>query len=280
MTHIWRHLLAALLALLALPAAHAAINCTIAAPTVALFYNSNTTSSVQTSFSVTCSRLSTDPTSVTYTVGADDGNYSTAPPANRARAVFIIFPFYLRYDFYTNASCATAWDSPRTISDTITWPAGQTGSITKQTNFWSCMPSQTVQYAATYTDTVTLTLTYGTRTSTADAAVNITTPASCTFTTPPGNIAMTYAAFGPQVANSTSFAIRCTAGMPYTISTDVTEGVLSGVRYVLSTSATTGNGTGNPQTYSVTATAPAGQAGQCSTGTCTNTNSHTLTISY
>lgn len=280
MKSCWHRLLLALALLLLLPAARAAITCTsISSPGVSINYVNGTTASVQTFFTVSCTRSSaSDPASVSYDVLADNG---TNPTGQNNRAT--LAGATLRYDVFTSASCATTWKGNRKISDTITWSGGATGTITKQTSFWACMVSaQTATSAGGYTDSVGLTLSYGNNNPTVSGIVpvSIYAPALCTMVTPAGNLTLNYTAFGPQTSQSTSFAVTCTSGMPYTIATDVTEGVLTGVRYVLTLSTPTANGTGAPQTYSITATVPAGQAGACPIGNCSATRSHTLTITY
>lgn len=279
MTCRCRHLLLALALLLLGPAARAAITCTsITSPGASINYVNNTTTSIQTFFTVSCTRGSTaDPTSVTYDVLADNGN-SPLGQNNRAS----LGAATLRYDVFTGASCATTWKGSRAISDTITWAPGSTGTVTRQTSYWACIvTAQTATTAGGYVDQIRLTLTYGANlTLTGTAGVSIYAPALCSLVTPAGNLSLPYAAFGAQVVRSTTFAVTCTSGMPYTMATDVPEGVLSGVRYLLSLSIAATNGTGAPQTHSVTATAPAGQAGTCAGGTCTNTRVHTLTITY
>jgi spore coat protein U-like protein len=269
----------ACVALLALPGAHAAITCTsITSPGVSMGFVNNTTTNVQTYFTVSCTRGSTtDPTSVTYNVRVDDGNNANGVN-NRAR----MFLFTLRYDLYTNAACSNGWKGNTNVTDTITWPVGSTGTITKQTYFWGCVTnSQTAIASGTYTDSIDMTLTYGNNiTLTGTIAVRLFAPALCTLTTPPPNLVLPYAAFGPAVVRTVNFAVRCTDGMPYTLATDATEGVLTGLRYTLALSAPSGTGTGAPQSYGITARISAGQAGQCGTGACTGTRAHTLTISY
>lgn len=274
-----RFLLVALLALLLAPA-HAAITCTsITSPGVSINYMNSTTASVQGTFTVSCTRSSAaDPLSVNYGVRADNGGnpQGVNNRANHAGGAT------LRYDLYTGSTCGTQWKGNVEISDTISWPAGSTGTITKQTSYWGCITAaQTAAAAGLYADTVGLTLIYGNnQTVPGSVGVSIYAPALCTMITPAGDLVLPYVAFGAQVVRSTSFSVTCTIGMPYTISTDVPEAVLSGVRYVLGLSATSANGTGAPQSHSITATAPAGQAGACAAGACTATRTHTLTISY
>jgi spore coat protein U-like protein len=278
MTSFFRRLLWAVLLVLAMPAARAAITCTsITSPGVSIAYVNNSTTSVQTFFTVSCTRTSVnDPTSVSYDVTADNG---TNPNGQNNRAT--LGTATLRYDVFTSAACNNTWKGLRKISDTITWPNGATGTLTRQTSFWGCMvTAQTAVNTGTYIDTVGLTLVYNNTTLFGSAPVAIYAPALCTMVTPAGNLNLNYTAFGPQVSQSTSFAVNCTNAMPYTLATDVSEAVLAGLRYTLVLSATSANGTGAPQTHSVTATIPAGQAGTCGTAACNATRAHTLTITY
>jgi spore coat protein U-like protein len=235
--------------------------------------------SVQTFFAVTCTRTSTsDPVSVSYSVKADNGDNANGVN-NRGKHSD---GSALRYDFYTSSSCSTQWKGGTRISDTITWSGGSTGAITKQTSFWVCVVSaQTVTSSGVYSDSVGLTLTDSSNlTLSATALVSIFAPALCTVTSPPRSIALGYTAFGPQVSGTTSIGVTCTAGMPYVVSTDTAEAVLSGLRYVLSPGSVSSNGSGALQTHTITATVPGGQAGTCASGACNATRTHTLTISY
>lgn len=264
------------------PSARAAITCTtISSPGVSINYVNNTTVSLQTFFNVTCTRSSTsDPTSVSYSVTANNG---TNPNGINNNATNSGSGATLRYDFYTTAGCGTQWKGNTAINDTITWASGSTtGAITRQTSFWTCIVSaQTATASGLYSDTVTLTATYGTnQTITGTVPVSIYAPALCTITAPPGSMVLNYVAFGAQKTVSTTYAVQCTSQMPYTMATDVTENVIAGIRYVLALSASAANGTGAAQTYTITATANGGQAGTCGGASCSGTRAHTLTISY
>jgi hypothetical protein len=277
----WLRFLLALAALLVLaPAAQATITCTsITSPGVTMNYVNTTTVSVQTFFAVTCNRSSTgDALSVNYSVKADNGGNPNGINNRATHASGTV----LRYDFYTSASCGTQWKGNTSISDTITWSAGSTGSITRQTSFWLCVTTaQTATSSGVYSDSVGFTLTYPTNmTVSGSSAVAIFAPALCTVTTPPGNISLSNVAFGPQVSGSTSIGVTCTNGMPYVVSTDVPEAVLNGLRYVFSPGTLSANGSGALQTHGITATVPAGQAGTCPAANCNATRTHTLTITY
>jgi hypothetical protein len=269
-----RHVVALMLLWACVPAA--AITCsTITSPGVSINYVNNTAVWIQGTFTVTCTRAAGDPaTSVTYGVVNDRGG---SPSATNGVAS-------LQYSLQSLGSCSPSdkWKGANgggsTISDTMSLPS--TGTFTKQTSFFVCVNFATATTAGLYSDTVTLTLTYPAGSFTGSFQVNIYAPAFCSFTTPPGNISLTYVALGPQVSGSTIFKVQCTTLMPYTLATDVPEYVLQNLRYILSLSSTAANGTGAPQPYTVTATIPAGQSG-CGGGGCGATlKSHSVTISY
>lgn len=276
-------ILATLASLLLSPSARAAITCsTFYSPGVSINYVTNTTVTMQTFFSVTCSRdFTTDPTSITYSVTTTNNGTNPNGINNRATSTSNAAAT-VNYDFYTASGCGTQWKGKTAISDTITWGTTGTGPITRQTTFWACITTaQAPTTSGLYSDTVGLALSAGTQTLPATAQVSIYAPALCTITTPPGNISLTYKAFGPAVSNSTQFWVQCTVKMPYTMATDVTQNVLNGVRYSLALSSTASNGTGAPQNFSITASANGGQAGTCAGGACPPaTRTHTLTISY
>jgi spore coat protein U-like protein len=277
-------MLALLASLLFVPSARATITCTtIGSPGVSINYVSGTTVSLQSFFTVTCTRSSTnDATSLSYSVTT--ANNGTNPNGINNRATNTASGAVLRYDFFTTSGCGTQWKGNVAINDAITWAPNTTGTITRQTTFWTCInTAQTPTASGLYSDTVGLTMAYGSnQTLSGSAQVSIYAPALCTVTSAPnpGTITLNYAAFGPQKSGSSSFSVQCTIQMPYTLATDVTENVLSGVRYRLALSATSANGTGAPQAFTVTATAGGGQAGSCPTAACTQSYTHTLTISY
>ena len=285
MSIIWKKALAALLLLAALPSVHAAINCTVGAPALNLFYQEQTTARVQMTLTVNCTRTSTNgPSAVNYTITPDNGDYPTGT-TNRARRVFLFFfPFYLSYDLYTNSSCATMWSGTAPITGSLDWPSNGTGTLSQTHSFWACMPAQNVQIDGTYDDNVQFTMQYnnqGQKTVYGSMDVNIIAPASCVITTPPGNIVLNYTAFSPTavVADST-VGMRCTASMPYTLEILPPNDVLAGVRYSVVPLPASGTGTGNPVNHTIRATAPAGQPGECAAGTCSQTRTHELRITY
>jgi len=119
--------------------------------------------------------------------------------------------------------------------------------------------------------------------------VSIIAPATCNFSTPPGNITFNYTSFGPAVLANTSFITNCTNLLPYTLALDATSSTISGVNYslALGTSANSGGsspllsrGTGVAQIFYVNGSIAAGQPGTCTTGICTGSQAHSITITY
>ena len=264
--------------------AQAVITCTsITSPPLFVNYVSSTTVALQTSFTTSCSRSSAgDPTSVTYFVLADNGTHAAGNQNNAALGAS-----NLAYDFYTTACGGTKWDGFATISDTITWAAGQTGTVTRSTTFWMCMSPQIPPASGSYTDTVGLTLIYnpGSGFTFINGTVGVTIfgPAVCTIPAGggPGNINLAYTSFSAAIVNATTtFKTQCSNGMPYTMALAPASGTLAGVNYTLALSNPNPNGTGAPQTFTITASAPAGQSGTCAGASCLQSQVHTLTVSY
>lgn len=270
---------------------HAAITCSIASNGFSTAY-SNTTATqtiTQTSFTVTCTRaLTTDPTSVSYTVAANNGLYANGIN-NRA---ILNGASYLKYDVYTDGACGSQLKGNTTIPGAITF-AG-TGSVSATISYWGCVQAlQTGLAAGVYTDAVTLTLSYGPTpqsSASANAPVNIATPATCSISTTPGTVAFgSYIAFGGALAASTGFGATCTNYLPYTLAVSPTTGTIAGVTYtlllqnaapVMSGTSLSVTGNGFQQTYTVNGTMAAGQSGVCPLTSCSGTVPHTLTLTY
>jgi len=114
-------------------------------------------------------------------------------------------------------------------------------------------------------------------TSNFDVTVALTSV--CQISTAPGNVAFTYTAF--QVGNSTantSFGVRCTNNLGYTMALDTpgSESV-GGLTYSLVLSSASGTGSGSAQSYNINGTMAGGQGGDATAGT---TQTRTLTITY
>jgi spore coat protein U-like protein len=258
-------------------AASAAITCNITSPGVLLAYPANSAPVIaQTSFTVTCVRtLASDPTSINYSITVNNG-LNPNGINNRAFSGTNV----MRYDVYRDAGCSTTWKGSQSISDSITTLSGFT-PVSKATPYWGCVVTAQAPAAGTYTDTVTMTLSYGTSTANNTFPVSISTPATCNVTTPPTSLAFgTYVAMGPAVNASSNFAVTCTTYLPYTMSLDAPAGVIAGLQYNVSLSSTAATGTGAVQTHTINGSVPAGQAGTCAGATCGGSQTRTLMITY
>jgi len=109
--------------------------------------------------------------------------------------------------------------------------------------------------------------------------VTVALTSVCEISTAPGTVAFTYTAF--QVGNATantSFGVRCTSNLGYTMALDTpgSESV-GGLTYSLALSAASGTGSGSAQSYNINGTMAGGQAGDATAGTL---QTRTLTITY
>ncbi len=127
----------------------------------------------------------------------------------------------------------------------------------------------------------------------AQCQINTTNPAGAATI---GDIAIAYTSFQTAVTNAnTTFNVRCTNTLPFSLALDAGTGSASGITYLLSigTAATTNivsavtslasqTGTGSNVAYFISATAAADQAGTSLVSTTpTPANSaRTVTISY
>lgn len=265
---------------------HAAITCTsITSPGFSTSFTGTVPPNniTQGSFTVTCNRnLAGDPTTLSYTVGADNG-LNAGGGFNQAA----LGASRLQYDLYKDAACGVRWKAGggNRIADTMTL-IGFTAT-SKQTNYWGCITTSQVLTAGTYGDTITMSLDVGGLTNT--FPVNISTPSMCTITTAPGTLSFTYTAFGAAQIANTLFRPNCTIYLAYSMALSATSGVVSGLNYSLGlnaiinsggTSPLASTGTGAAETFYINGNMAAGQAGTCPTGTCSATNTHTLTITY
>jgi hypothetical protein len=267
-------------------AAQAATTCTLGAVagfTVAAYVEGVASSPQALSVIVNCTRPATaDPGAVTWTLTFDTGSNN-----NRASAVVGGTTYYTTYAKGTASTCSPALT---TSSGTITWPttgaqSSRIGTLSATVNYYGCVPAQSGMAAATYQDSIGLTLTnnVGSPAAAGSVPVSITLGPACTFSggTNLGTMTFNYTAFraSPLVVNF-PFGATCTNTTPYTLAIDVTTGVSAGLAYSLALSAPGGTGTGSLQNYNIIGTMAAGQPGDC-TGSCTGaSNVHNVTVSY
>ena len=281
MNALWRGL-AALATLLAAGTAHGAITCTVSSAGIAAAYlpSSPSTNVTLARFLVTCTKgAAGDPGSVDFGVRVDNGLYALGVN-NRA----ISGAAFIRYDLFRDPACGATWKGGTSVTGTLSTPT--TGTFSTEVSFWGCIPAAQTPAAGIYHDTVTMTMTYGPgagTTTTGSIGVMITTPPTCSITPPP-TIVVNYTAFQASATPSASFSVTCSNGLSYTMALAPTAVTLPaiGISYSVAISPAVTTGTGNPQPYSVIATVPGGQAGTCSTSAvaCSETQTHTLTLTY
>ena len=294
----------AIVLLLSVAPARAAITCSIGSPGFSALYDfiTATPNDNMSSFTINCSRLATDATTLNYIAFTDDGLYNNG--ANN-RAKLTTANQFIKYDFFTDATFAPNWSkSNKCIIGSINFGSSLTALQTK--NYYSRIPAaQTGIGQGSYVDTVTVYASYGATTcaqnATQDASGSFTVAISnvpaCEISVPPGNVAFTYTAFQATAATAnTTFSARCTTNLAYTMSLDRTPssgvypGVVSGLRYGLSIGTTAGGAailpttsfTGNSAVlpYFINGTMPANQAGSCASATCTLSDPRTLTFTF
>jgi len=260
---------------------HAAYNCSVSSAGFSAAYDptSPSTNITQTSFTITCTRALSDATTMNWANAANNGLHPTGGNRNRAQ----LGTTRINYDVYRDSACAAQWRGGTTndINATLNFGGSLTASVT--VSYWACIPAgQTGLPAGTYTDTVTMTLTYGpfNTIATGTFPVAIYTPAQCSLSTAPGNVVFTYVAFGAAANASSNYGVTCTSFLAYTMALDATSGTVLGLNYTLSLSAANATGNGSQQSYTISGNIAAGQAGTCATGSCTASQGRTLTVTY
>lgn len=260
--------------------AHAVYSCSVASPGFSTATALTARTVVQSSATITCTKAATDAATMNYTLGADKGRN---PQGQVNRATF--GGSTVAYSLYQDSNCSVDWKTSGVgaMTGSLTFQSTTSGSW--DITYWGCIPAAApLPPAGTYSDVVALTLSYGPKPQPSAQntfAVNIATPWNCTLNSPPGDVAFgSYVAFGGALAASTSFGITCTQYMPYTMSLSAPGGTIAGLDYALSLSSTNSTGTGALQTHLISGSMAAGQSGTCGSGTCSGTQSHTLTITY
>ena len=252
--------------------AQAVISCTGSSPGYTAFSDTTagTANNPTASATITCSRVLTDPSTRLYSLATDQGTRSRSSSFRAS-----LNGVNLNYDVYKNAARSTNWVS-NPFTGTIDFGAGT--SVSFPIPFYPSIGALQNVPAGLYTDTVTLT--YG-ATALASYPVQIYVNTTCLISTAPGNVVFSYTSFQTiAAAASTTFAARCTSGLPYTMSLDASGGTLLGINYSLVLPVTTGTGTGVNQTYFINGTVAANQVGSCATATCSASATRTLTITY
>ncbi|HJS76614.1 MAG TPA: spore coat protein U domain-containing protein [Burkholderiales bacterium] len=246
-------------------------------------------------WSVTCSRALSDPgTTFSFDLEANNGVNFTGQTSRVALA-----GLYYTYELYRSNSSANSeeWGSVpnRRFTGTVDLTTG-TSYTTPSLQFFLRVPAgQAVQPAGIYTDVVTTTLTYPSKsaiTSVGTFNIALNSIASCTSVVP-ASLTFNYISFqGAPATPSANFIVNCTTGLPYTMTLDglaqpapinVIDDALN-LSYSVQLSSGGGTGTGTDQFHQIMGTMPANQSGTCTVLPCTNaaaTNkTRTLTVTY
>jgi len=276
--------LAALLLAFAAAPSFAAITCNVTVTAITTVYSPTVaTDNVSTGqYTISCTRLATDANSLAWSLAADNGQQSGGGN-NRVQSAA---GNRYAYDLYIDPAHTTKWQGGTRFTGTLSFGASLSASVTGSFDL-VVFKSQTVQPASTYNDIVTVTLRNTANNNTLDTSpftVTVITTNSCQISTPPPDIIFTYTSFQAAAATaSTSFSVRCTTALPYSMALDTPvpfPASILGLTYSLTLSQSNATGNGLPQAYSINGSIGGGQAGQCATATCSGSQARTLTVSY
>ena len=274
--------LAALLLAFAAAPSFAAITCNVTVTSISTVYSPTVaTDNVSTgSYTISCTRLATDANSLAWSLAANNGLHSGGGN-NRVQSAA---GNRYSYDLYIDASLTTKWQGGTRFTGTLSFGASLSASVTGPF-YVDVFGGQTpAQPASTYSDTITVTLRNTANNATLDTStftVTVITTNSCQIYTPPGDINLSYTSFQASAATAnTSFGLRCTTALPYTMALDATSGTIVALNYTLALSQTSATGNGLTQNYTINGSIAGGQAGTCATATCSGSQTRTLTITY
>ena len=276
--------LAAALVCLAASTAHAAYVCNVSVTNVSLaFVPTIAATNVMTgSYTINCTRLGSDPNVLNWSLANNNGGAGAGGNnfANLGGNTY-------QYDTYFPGSLTNKWGSGAALRFTGAMNFGGSLNASASGSFdVVVVGTQAVGPTGTYTDTVGLRLRNTSTGATIGAnpiasfVVSLVTSNYCQISVSPGDLNFTYTSFQVAAATaSTTYGVRCTL-IPYTMSLDATSGTLLGLTYNLSLSTSSTTGTGVTQTHTINGSIAGGQAGTCATGSCSGSQTRTLTITY
>lgn len=280
------------LLMLAAPVAYAQqpqVSCSgISASSVTGTYGPTSRLNLMGSIDLTCTR-SAGPQQRTVWLGIDDGPGTPARHLERTGGGAT-----LPYGLYRNAGYTGSWSLGAGQATGSTAAGGafvrfdfRTGDTLSATlNYYLQILANQYVRAGTYSDNpVTLTARLESHTGallgSATFWPTIEVADFCRVATPPGNLTLNYTSFsGTAATSNTTFGVQCMNGTAYGLGLDATTGSALGLTYSLGLSATGGSGNGLEQQHTISGSIAPGQAGRCPTGSCTTTQTRTLTISY
>lgn len=265
--------------------AGAAITCSVSVTSITIVYDPlSTVQNITTgSYTVTCNRLATDPSTFTWQLGVNDG-LQAGSGLNRAQSAGGQRYLYdtWRLSPYTTANKWGDTGSTR-FTGTLNFGASLTASASGPFDIVMAA-GQSVQPAGTYNDTVTASLrdSGGVLINTSAFGVSVLTTNTCQIAVAPGNLNFAYTSFQASAGTAnTTYGVRCTTALLYTMALDATSGTLLGLNYSLAIApSSTGVGTGATQTYTINGTIAASQSGTCASAVCTGSQTRTLMLSW
>ena len=271
--------------------ASAVLSCSItAAPNpLAGTYDPASNLDMQGSFTINCTRAKNDSKTQTLWIGLNQASGQTMSKAAP-------YADTLAYGIYSD------------VNRTVLWTAGATGGVTVSLNFGTSTAGSASQTfymranslqndkaAGSYSDTLNVTLnltnSVGQNLGSTTLTTQATVPKTCSVNASAVSYSVGYQAFSAAaVVDSTqAVAVSCSKGTQATLTLDSTTGVILPVAlaYQLgfspsSSASTSGtsSSSGVPLSVPLTLTLPAGQAGTCSTGTCSGSDTRQVTITY
>lgn len=296
---VLRLALAALLCICTMQA-QAAISCSLSSTSINLNYVNNQASNANASGTITlnCTRLGGDPNTQTYWVGINFGTQAGTPRRVFRHGGGTTNANRLDVNIFKNGT-TTDWTSTGggRVNGTLNFGAALNASVVLTYDFrvpWFQTGNTAGIYDDAYTASLQL-LTAGAVVSTTTFSPTVSIIAQCFVgqvatgnaaagAVSPSTMTLPYTSFAAtnQTANMT-FTVHCTRNTTYTLAITPPSGTLLGLNYTLAmsppgTPAITGSGLAQP--YTITGTIAAGQAGTCSTATCTATQNTTLTVTY
>ncbi|MCY0858729.1 hypothetical protein [Cupriavidus sp. D39] len=269
------------------------------ATSAGVLYNSSANTDTNGTTTLTCMRTSAEANSLTYRLKADTSSNYNGNRRVSLSSTSNYLTYYMRRGTSGggSATCSNSsnWFAPTTgTSNVITGTLSFGASLIASAVWGYCLRvrgtaggNPSAPTAGIYTDLIDVFAQYpgsdsGTLTAMAQVTYAVGVTNQCVFNTFPGSISFNYTAFSTTIQTaSTSFALRCSNGLPWSISISPGTTTLLGLNYSITASPAAGVGNGNTgQTVSLTGNMPANQAGTCSTGTCTASQVHTVTITY
>lgn len=287
--------------------ASAAYSCNLTVERVNLLTLTSAIAAVTRTLTLNCSREPSDPSSMTYRIGADNGLHAQATARRVRRGTQNNFLAYR-----LNRGNGAGQAAPCNTSGTI-WRASGGGLMTGTMNFGSGFnASQTWSYctvsnasgtlpAGEYTDQVLVTLRYPNTAAgqllTVPLDLQLAVQTSCLIDKPIGNLTVNHTSLQSTATTaSTSVLLVCNSGLPWSVglqgpsaptappANPLTNQSLLGLTYSLQVTPASGTGLGNinngQQPVTIQLTVPGGQAGTCSMGSCSASATHTLVITY